>query len=158
MSDIYSLGVTLLRLINNQQDLLCPYTNDKPTWIKEVRKERFPERKYSGHVPQKVARVINRAMKADHTKRYQSCQELRQALEAIVLKMEWVKVSDAQWTGVQGDDNFRIERTHHRSGYKVQLTKNNRRSGRYIWERIKTEHEANDIINDFIKEKTTEEL
>jgi serine/threonine protein kinase len=98
-SDIYACGVTLYRLVNGDsylQKLSLTETMEACTQGK------YPGRAhYRYFVPRSLKMIINKAMHVDQSKRYQSAQEMRRALERIVLKMNWDEVmlpNGYQWS------------------------------------------------------------
>ncbi|MEQ8476165.1 MAG: protein kinase [Fulvivirga sp.] len=89
LSDIYSCGMTLYRLVNG--DSFLP-----PLSIGEMRNKalegKFPNRKaYREFIPVSLKRVINKALNVEPTERFESAEEMRHALEKIDLNHNWVE-------------------------------------------------------------------
>jgi len=89
-SDIYACGVTLYRLVNGDsylQKLSLTETMEACT------QGEYPDRAhYRYFVPRPLKMIINKAMHVDRSERYQTAQEMRHALERVVLKMNWHEV------------------------------------------------------------------
>jgi len=98
LSDIYSLGITFYRLVNNKPNLDIPY-NDDNDWLNAVKKEKFPKREFQLHIPKKILRVVRKSMKANRSDRYKTCLEFRQALQTISLAIDWTFISKHCWKG-----------------------------------------------------------
>lgn len=125
ISDLYALGVTLYRLVNNLATLPLPFSDDAK-WLKALEKERFPKRDYSLHVPESIRRIINKSIRADRNNRYQTCSEFRQAIQRISFAIEWKPISPTLWKGVLGSDEYEQVLYSKRSGYFIDFKKNNR--------------------------------
>lgn len=111
LSDIYSCGITLYRLVNG--DSYIP-----PVPIIDLRilasQGKFPNRKhYRDFIPIALKRVINKALNVDPSKRYQSAEEMRHALEQVDLCINWTENSIPNGTRW---------RTSH-NGHVIQLLK-----------------------------------
>lgn len=91
LSDLYSMGVTLHRILNNMVAQTVPFADDAE-WLKALKKERFPERVYEPHIPEQVVKVVKKSMKAERNNRYQNCLQFRQALLKIPLAIEWTPI------------------------------------------------------------------
>lgn len=89
LSDIYSCGITLYRLVNG--DSYIP-----PIPIIDLRNlaanGKFPNRKhYREFVPISLKRLINKALNVDPSLRYQSAEEMRRAIEQVDLCINWTE-------------------------------------------------------------------
>ena len=97
-SDIYACGVTLYRLVNG--DIYLPKLSVTETMAGCIN-GKYPDRKhYRDFIPKSLKMVINRAIHVDPSKRYQSAQEMRHALEKAVIKMNWDEIilpNGQQW-------------------------------------------------------------
>jgi eukaryotic-like serine/threonine-protein kinase len=153
LSDLYSMGVTLHRLLNNMGVMSLPFTSDDE-WLKALKKERFPERNYSPHVPENVIKVVKKAMKADPTKRYQTCLELRQALQKVPLAIEWRPVDANNWTGRWRDESFNISLYSKRTGFFVDFKRNDRKDNSKSLSGIPTEDQARSEFFKVVRETT----
>ncbi|MEY8762469.1 MULTISPECIES: serine/threonine-protein kinase [Clostridium] len=100
-SDIYQIGVTLYRMCNgnlifkNQFKALhlekC--STDAEKWNKladNIQKQKFPDRKqYLPHIPNKLRKIINKAMSADINKRYSNVLQVMNDLSCIDKSLDW---------------------------------------------------------------------
>jgi len=91
VSDIYACGVTLYRLVNGDS-----YLSKLPLMqtMTACMQGKYPDRTlYRAFIPKSLKMVINKAMRVDPSKRYQSAQEMRHALERIVVKVNWDEIT-----------------------------------------------------------------
>lgn len=87
LSDIYACGVTLYRLVNG--DSYLP-SIDLAEAERRARRGEFPPRDhYRFFIPTSLRRLINKAINVDPTKRYQSSDEMRHAIEQQNLLVAW---------------------------------------------------------------------
>lgn len=147
LSDLYSMGVTLHRLLNNMPTLNLNFANDTD-WLKSLKKERYPERIYQPHIPELIIKVVKRAMRADRTKRYDTCLAFRQALQKIPLAIEWRPINQTNWTGKFHSEVFEINLYPKRIGYFIDFKRNGRKINDRCLVAIPTEKMA---INEFFK-------
>ena len=141
LSDLYSLGVTLYRLVNNIVDLIVPYTDKKELLI-DIKKEKFPERKFKSHVSEKIRRIIRKSMRANRDQRYQSCLEFRQALQKIPLAINWIYINDNYWEGEYNNYKYELKLYSKRTGYFIDFLKNGRKDNNYCCTGIPDEETA----------------
>ena len=153
LSDIYSLGITFYRLINNMPNLKVPYTNDAD-WLKAVKKEKFPKREFQPHIPKSIIRIVKKSMKADRNDRFKTCLEFRQALQKIKLKIEWKYISDGLWNGKLGNDKYEIKMYKKRTGFFIDFKKNGRKDKNHCCSQIPDEVTAKKEFYKTIRETT----
>lgn len=153
LSDLYSMGVTLHRMLNNLSNLDIPFANDAE-WLRAVRREQFPQRVYLPHVPTQIIRIANKAIKADRDRRYQTCLQFRQALQGIQFFIEWNRVHEDKYTGLYMGNTFEIELYHKRTGYCIDFTRNGRKDNTRSYSRIPTLDLAKHQFYQIIQETT----
>lgn len=153
LSDLYAMGITLYRLINNFETLSLPFIN-KTDWEKGLKKEKFPSRVYEPYIPEKITRLVNKSIRADRTRRFQNCLEFRQALQKISLAIDWQPLNNDKWIGKLANDNYEIELILKKSGYSIDFKKNNRKINNFCCVQIKTEQQAREEFFKIIRETT----
>lgn len=127
LSDIYAMGITLYRLINNVPDMEFSFST-MDEWRAAVKGNKYPDRNYLPHVPRKIKTIINKAINNSSDKRYQSASDFRQALEKSVLPIDWSPLDDNTWAGIAlNGDKYEIEKIKKRSGWVIDFKKNGRR-------------------------------
>ena len=159
LSEIYSCGITLYRLVNGDSYLPPP----SPDLAASVQNGEFPDRtSYREFVPRPVRLVVNRAMHVDPTKRYQSPADLRHALERLELNMNWnetVLSQGKRWSAGWDHRTIEVERIQViGKGWSVSLKKGPyrkklRRLSQYCHEGLpkdKAEKISRRILQDFV--------
>ena len=109
LSDIYSCGVTLYRLINGDSSL--PQINPARAQALARRGEFPPRDKYRDYIPISLKRMINMALNVDPSRRYQSAEEMRHALEHQRLRVDWTESANparSVWNG-SDESSFHYE-------------------------------------------------
>lgn len=84
-ADIYQAGLTIYRMCNGNADFhnQFKYWKDKGQISDAIRKEMFPERTYLPHIPSKLRRIINKALKADPDERYQTIIDIMNDISKV---------------------------------------------------------------------------
>ena len=100
LSDIYSCGVTLYRLINGDSLLPRPPIHE----IQQLsRAGVFPPRNlYREFIPQALKRIVNRALNIDPAKRFPTADHMRHAIEQQAFCIDWQESATANsilWAG-----------------------------------------------------------
>lgn len=132
LSDIYATGITFYRLLNNKNKLPFHFkTMDE--WKNAVIKNQFPLRKYLPHIPEKVLKVLHKAIHKSTSTRFQSCTVFRQALERLNFRIEWVRVDNDNWTGNSNGDNFTLFKYKKRTGWVIDFKKNGTRKNEHCY-------------------------
>jgi len=152
LTDVYAAGVTLFRLLNGVYDIAAIL----PTNFNEaITRGRFPDRSaYLPHIPERVKRICNRAMHIDKTKRFQSADGFRQALEGLPWSIDWHKISDTEWHGIKSDVQYTIEVFEKRTGWCLDFKRNNRRIIDYCGSRLPSEMDAVSALYEMIRTTT----
>jgi serine/threonine-protein kinase len=153
VSDLYSLGVTFFRILNNLENLDIPYADDA-AWLKAIKREKFPARNYQPHIPDAIKRIANKSFKPDRGNRFQTCLELRQAIQKIPLAVEWVPNSESHWRGRYKNDEFELELYKKRTGYCIDFTRNSRKINDRCFVQIPDENTAKNEFFKTIRETT----
>ncbi|MFZ5945663.1 MAG: serine/threonine-protein kinase [Bacillota bacterium] len=113
VSDIYSLGLTLFRMLNGDDTLIQYQLREIPDLII---KGKFPPRDtYSPDVPKKLMNIINRALDINPDSRYPNAHEMRSALSQIQVPIDWnlIRNSDRKqtWFGNNSGLKYEVEFT-----------------------------------------------
>lgn len=92
-TDIYAMGVTLYRMLNG--DAYFNLGIGHESLKKGVISGKIPDRKkYKEFIPPALARVVNKAMNIQMSKRYSSAIELRHNLEKVRLVRGWRQTNE----------------------------------------------------------------
>jgi serine/threonine protein kinase len=153
ISDLYSMGITFHRLLNNMPSLPLPFSDDAQ-WLKALQKEKFPERIYDSHIPEHIVKVAKKSIRADRGSRYQNCLQFRQALEKIPLAVEWFPVDTEKWEGIFKGDRYEIFLYSKRTGYFIDLKRNGRKIKDRCFASIDIENNARQEFFKTIRETT----
>jgi eukaryotic-like serine/threonine-protein kinase len=152
LSDIYGMGITLYRLINNTNEISFPFTS-KEEWRKAVKNDLYPPREFLKHIPDKVVRIINKAINKNKGKRFQNCTEFRQAIEKLPFNIDWNVIDENRWIGLSAHGEFEISSAKIRSGYSVDYKKNGRRD-RSLCKSFSQRIDAEDYIIEIVRSST----
>lgn len=125
LSDIYAMGVTFYRLLNNIEELEFNFSS-KEEWKKAVKKNKYPERVFLPHVPDKVIRILNKSLNNDKDKRFENSTVFRQAIEKLKITIDWFKITDDHWIGNNEYSN-EIIKEKRKNGWRIDFKRNNRR-------------------------------
>lgn len=153
ISDLYSMGVTFHRLLNNMSTLPLTFADDTQ-WLKALQKEKFPERIYQAHIPEQIIKVVKKSLKANRASRYQNCLQFRQALQKIQLAIEWFPIDNDNWKGIYKDETFELNLYSKRTGYFIDFKRNGRKITNKCCVGVSTEHIARQEFFKIIKETT----
>lgn len=154
LSDIYSLGITFYRMINNLVSLDIPYIN-KQQLLKAINKEKFPDRLYSEHIPDAVKKTVNKAMKPDRGKRFSSCLAFRQAIQKIKFGIDWRPVDQSNWIGTYNKQKFTLQLIEtKRSGFTIEFKRNERKVQEYCYANVADEATAVSELYKLIRNTT----
>ena len=125
LSDIYSCGITLYRLVNG--DNYIP-----PIPVSDLRdlasKGKFPNRThYRDFIPISLKRVINRALNVDPSLRFQSAEKMRHALEQVDLCINWTEnviPNGVRWRTSHNEHTIELSKTENKyKTWNIELKK-----------------------------------
>ncbi len=153
ISDLYSIGITFHRLLNNMKTLDLPFADDKE-WLKALKKEKYPTRSYLPHIPSQITKIVQKAIKADRNSRYQTCLQLRQSLEKIPMAIEWSPIEKNTWRGHFGKELFELNMYHNKTGHYIDFKRNGRKINDRCYDKITDEKVAQETFFKIIKETT----
>ncbi|MDR2918776.1 MAG: serine/threonine protein kinase [Tannerella sp.] len=153
ISDLYSMGITFHRLLNNMKTLDLPFADDKE-WLKALKKEKYPIRKYQPHIPQQIIKVATKAIKADRNSRFQNCLQFRQSLQKIPMAIEWSPISEDNWVGVLGKETFELNLHSKRTGCFIDFKRNGRKISDKCCEKIPDKATAQNVFFEIIRDTT----
>lgn len=151
VSDLYSMGVTFHRLLNNMAILDLSFANDL-AWLNALKKEKYPARVYKPHIPAQIIRIVRKSMKPERGERFQSCQQFRQALQKIQFGIEWSPVHNELWLGTSNGDKYELHLYKKRTGYFIDYKRNDRKLNERCCAQIDTEDNARTEFFNIIKE------
>ncbi len=127
ISDIYAMGITLYRLLNNIDDMEFNFST-MDEWRKAVSKNEYPERCYLPHIPRKIKMIVNKAINNNPDKRYQCASDFRQALEKSTLPIDWRPLNDDHWIGSTfNSHSYEIVKSKKRGSWAIDFKRNGRR-------------------------------
>jgi len=134
LTDIYQVGITLFRLINGI-GLIQEQANKLGDRQFETRKAlgKIPNpNDYQPFITRRIKTVLNKAVRAIPSDRYQSALEMRRALEALSISGYWTTDALGQYIGYLNDNIFTFEVQTNRNGIKFEAFKKNSISGKKI--------------------------
>jgi serine/threonine protein kinase len=127
-SDIFAAGLTLLRGLNLSKNWKID-RQAVPDWRQKMAIGKFVE-KWGFHprVPKKLRAIVRRACHPDRSHRYQTAAEFRDALEAIRIDRDWVRVSKTNWQCSHFGIPEEIAITTSSSAFIVEYRRNGRKN------------------------------
>ena len=153
ISDLYSMGVTFHRLLNNMASFPLTFADDAQR-LKALQKEKFPERVYDNHIPEQIIKVVKKSIRADRGSRFQNCLQFRQALQKIPLAIEWMPIDKDNWEGRFKGEEFEINLYTKRTGYFIDFKRNGRKVNNKCCVGIDSEDNARKEFFKTIRETT----
>lgn len=130
LSDIYSCGMTLYRLVNG--DSFLPALSIAEMRCKAM-EGKFPNRKaYRDFIPVSLKKVINKALNVEPTERFESAEEMRHALEKIELNHNWVEnrlPNGVRWRSSQDGKLLQLLKIQRDNGsWEIELSQGKNKS------------------------------
>jgi serine/threonine protein kinase len=127
LSDMFAVGSTLFRLINNiygWNERIYEIKNyDKHLQAGTIIGKKI---QYEPFIPTKLRRIVNKACASDANSRFRNAQEMKQQLERLSPNIDWIRENDTYWTGRKGKVISEIEITKKRN-WKVDIKVDDRR-------------------------------
>lgn len=126
-TDIYALGLTLYRMVNNISnwrvflDELCISDVDIKTG------EFINQLPWDLSIPKVLMRIIKKACQPDLTKRYSRAVDLRNKLEKLKLGTSWYYVNQNRWCGFYNDKKYVMNIRNKQKGLEVEIKCNDRK-------------------------------
>lgn len=152
LSDIYAMGLTFYRLLNNRDNIPFPFAT-KDAYLNAVKKELYPPRVFSAHIPSKIIQVLKKSINKNKDKRFQNCSDFRQAIEKINFEIDWVCLAVNEWVGVHNSDSYILNKVSMRNGWSIDFKKNGKRKGDRCYSNL-SEQQADEILFRTIVETT----
>ncbi|MBJ7436934.1 MAG: hypothetical protein JHC54_14845, partial [Acinetobacter sp.] len=91
---------------------------------------------------------IKKANNNDPYKRFQSASEFRQAIEKIVIPIDWRPIDDDSWVGTGlNSESYELKKQPKRNGWIIEYKKN----GRRIKENCRKELSDSQVTAEFFK-------
>jgi len=107
-TDLYALGVTMHRLINEDPDWLKTIEPDR--LFEKIIKDKYPARtNYRPDISMNLVKIINKALNVNPLKRYQSAKEILKEIERrAIFRYDWQKNAN-YWYATINNLNIKIE-------------------------------------------------
>jgi serine/threonine protein kinase len=148
LSDIYAMGITLYRLLNNIEKLNFKF-GSVIEWEKAVKQKKFPDRNYLHHIPNKIVKIVNKSIHNSVEKRFQTTTEFRQAIEKLKIIIDWRLIDENHWIG----NGCEIIKYSNRNGWLIDFKKNGRRIKDNCFKNL-TENEVEEQFYRIIRDTT----
>ncbi len=148
LSDIYAMGVTFYRLLNNVEKMDFDFKS-VDEWEKAVKRKKYPKRIYLLHIPNKVIKIVNKAIHNSTTTRFQNTTQFRQALEKIKISIDWRPIDENCWVG----NGYEIVKYSNRNGWIIDFKKNGRRIKEKCSKHL-SENDAEELFYKIIRDTT----
>ena len=112
-ADIYQAGLTIYRMCNGNNCFHRQYDfwKEQKKLNFAIKEEKFPKREYLPHIPSKLRRIINKALRSDPDRRYQTILGMMNDISKIEKNLDtrFYRKDDNNWIWEQ--DN--LNRTHY---------------------------------------------
>lgn len=151
LTDIFAVGITLYRACNyikNWDDCLKRLSNPM---LSIQNGSLISDLGYSGFIPLKLKKVINKACHPNPVQRYQTASEFRRALEKLTPSINWLPLSVMKFEGhcIKSGAIHSVEVLPQSKQYQVDIKKNNRKD-RAACMQFNTEIEAFKYMNKYV--------
>lgn len=128
-TDIYALGLTMFRVVNQIPDWDKFLEYDPKRQQLFYNKTLVEKGEFAPHVPDKVKKIIKKACRKNLEKRYQSANEMRNAIDKLTITYNWEEIEPLRWRGTSKSDQRTIDIVKKTSSYQVVVKRNNRKIG-----------------------------
>lgn len=153
-ADIYSMGVTLYRLLYNIPDLLVHAADTTTVW-QRIKEGKFPHRNMPNRaIPAAIFRIANRAMHIDPSKRFPSASKMAERIKQLKWYIEWRIVDEYNYTGNFDGVDFTLSILEEKSMWSVEFRRMGRRSLEYCTYGLKTAIQAKHQASKVLRETT----
>lgn len=90
LADVFQAGLLLYRAVNGEADWTLQFHSSVADMTNQIKKGRFPSRKrFLPHVPDRLRRVIRKALNVDPKDRFQSATEFADELGRVAPAVDW---------------------------------------------------------------------
>lgn len=153
LTDIYATGITFYRIINNINNWMGKLATI-PDFQKNVENGSILNKLgFENFIPNAVRKIIKKACHPNPTKRYQSAQELQQALNKLKFGKEWTFDRYYHWHAKDGNFEYKMDLNPTKKGFDVVYSKNGRRQKDKCIS-AKTELEAINFIENIVAKES----
>ncbi|MER8782257.1 serine/threonine protein kinase [Mesorhizobium sp. M1006] len=122
-TEVYSTGMSIYQLACNIRDWnTFPITMATIKMGQVIKRIGYPE-----YIPDRLKRICNKACNFDPPKRFKSAHEMRQALEGLSVKLEWIQVQPNDWIAQNGNNMHRLTIAPGKNSFEVVYQVNGRR-------------------------------
>ncbi|WP_119789370.1 serine/threonine-protein kinase [Flavobacterium anhuiense] len=131
-TDIYQTGLTFYRLVNGIGNIKNDFSKYGETKFEELKsKGKIPDTKnYEAFVPQKIRKIINKAVNINPLKRFSSALEMRRELEKCCFPGFWTMDANGNLMGIGSAYKYRFEIIAKKNykfdfnAYKIKISSN----------------------------------
>lgn len=153
-TDIYALGMTLYRIVNNISDwkqLLATIPNAEKHIKSGKLIDKLPKAPF---VPQKVSKIIKKACRISPKDRYHSAKDMRNAIEKLPILYNWNLIEENHWKGMANERPTKeIYLEPKRNSVDVIITNNGRKNLKEC-KKFNDIFDAEQYLFDYIRETT----
>lgn len=152
LTDIYAMGLTLFRAVNNYTDWHMRLGKLKNWQEVAAQGNLLKKIGYQRFVSGKIRRVINKACNADPASRFQSASDMREAIDKLNPGVSWVRQDKMYWAGELGGKTYSLNIALGKR-CKVEYRVNGRRQSN-LCKTFDTQGDANRYLEDVIAQQS----
>lgn len=154
-TDLYAVGMTLYRIINNINDWRAftqSITDFNNMCISGKLIDVLP---YHNFIPKKIIKIIQKACHKDPKKRFKSATEMRDCIQKIKPNINWQNVNKHKWIAKGEDNKIKYEASieQRKNGFEFVFKNNGRRDNK-ICKCFGSLQETIDCLHDYINKTT----